>query len=225
MNEQKCCTRQSLRRMVCSVLPVQVSRARAPTPNTSLTGSSKRKARVLHKHPNLDFSMRIPKWVSAELETAVLNLSRGPDSDYRLEPTQAAGQHPRIRTPDGQHHRTGTCRSCGIITRPGLDGPTRSERCFSKQVATDTLRRDEPSRVPQRDQHFSYKAQSVRDACCHWAQGEQQRTHQTSTDGSGTHDSEAPRLRTHGRGLTGRPTVPPTTRQSSQHTSAAVLRG
>ena len=140
MNEQKCCTRQSLRRMVCSVLPVQVSRARAPTPNTSLTGSSKRKARVLHKHPNLDFSMRIPKWVSAELETAVLNLSRGPDSDYRLEPTQAAGQHPRIRTPDGQHCRTGTCRSRGIITRPGLDGPTRSERCFSKQVATDTLR-------------------------------------------------------------------------------------
>ena len=78
LNEQKCCTRQSLRSMVCAVLPVQVDRSREPTLTTLLSGSSKREARVLHKHPNLDSGMRIPKRVSMKLETAAPNLNRGP---------------------------------------------------------------------------------------------------------------------------------------------------
>ena len=72
-----CCTRQSLRRMVCSVLLVHVDRTRAPTLSTSLTGSSKMKTRVLHKHPRLSPSMRIPKRVSVRLEAAAPNLNRG----------------------------------------------------------------------------------------------------------------------------------------------------
>ena len=66
LNEQKCCTRQSLRRMVCAVLLVQVDRSRAPTLATLLSDSSKREARVLHKHPNPDYGMRIPKRVGME---------------------------------------------------------------------------------------------------------------------------------------------------------------
>ena len=78
LNEQKCCTRQSLRRMVCAVLPVQVDRSREPTLATLLSGSSKREARVLHKHPNPDYGMRIPKQISVKLETAAPNLNHGP---------------------------------------------------------------------------------------------------------------------------------------------------
>jgi hypothetical protein len=43
---QKCCTGQNLRRMVCSVLPFQVDRARMPMPSTALTDSSWRRLRV-----------------------------------------------------------------------------------------------------------------------------------------------------------------------------------
>jgi hypothetical protein len=66
LNEQKCCTRQSLRRMVCAVLLVQVDRSREPTLAALLSDSSKREARVLHKHPNPDYGMRIPKRVGME---------------------------------------------------------------------------------------------------------------------------------------------------------------
>ena len=54
--------------------------------------------------------------------------------------------------------------------------------------------------------------------------GKQQRTHQMSTDGSGTHDSEARKLHALGQRLADRPMIPPMTRQSSQRKTVAVRR-
>ena len=108
--------------MVCSVLLVQVDRSRAPTLNTSPTGSSKRKARVLHKHPSLDLSMRIPKRVSTGLETAALNFNVGrlglqtqadpsirpaPQNQDTGWPAPLDGHRSNLRT----HHRIGTRRA------------------------------------------------------------------------------------------------------------------
>ena len=152
--------------------------------------------------------MQSLKRVSIELETAAPNLNRGPT---RITDSSQP-RHSASTSESG--HRTANTAGRGPVEsadsppdRDSADRRARGSASASNLKLPPT--RHGPSRVPQRDQHSSRQAQSVRDACSHWARGEQQRTHQTSTDGSGTHDSEARKLRTLGRRLADRPTVPP----------------
>ena len=121
LKEQKCCTRQSLRRMVCAVLLVQVDRSREPTLATLLSGS-KREARVLHKHPNPDYGMRIPKRVGVKLDTAAPNLNHG-----LTRRTGTSRPKARSRAPAGSARSTASPAS-------------QSESCTSHKTPSQQVR-------------------------------------------------------------------------------------
>ena len=129
LNEQKCCTRQSLRRMVCAVLLVQVDRSREPTLAALLSDSSKREARVLHKHPNPDHGARIPKRVGVKLESAAPNLNHG-----LTRITGTSRPKARSRAPAGPARSTASPAS---QPEPRTSHKTRSQQVRTQHASAD----------------------------------------------------------------------------------------